>query len=304
MKKLLLLIAMLGCLQVSARVKGDINGDENVDVSDLNIIINGILGKDPYYYYTDVNLDGITDVSDLNIVINIILGKDKDHEYVDLGLPSGTLWATCNVGANEPNEYGLYFAWGETKGYANGEPHDFSWANYKWMTPGKSSWEYLTKYTFEDGIKTGKWYNGDTYVGTTVNGVTYKNLKELLPEDDAATVNWGPEWRMPSGKDVEELIDPRYTTISGGSWFGVYGRWITSISNGKSIFLPSASIRYDSPTIGNHESNRVYYMTRDLMSTIYSRNLAYVFGEFNAFSQMDRYPGKPVRAVRVEKAKR
>lgn len=307
MKKLLLLIAMLGCLQVSAGVKGDINGDENVDVSDLNIVINGILDKDPYYYYTDVNLDGVTDVTDLNIVINIILGKDK--YYVDLGLPSGTLWAECNVGAENKQDYGLYFAWGETVGYANGEEHDFSWANYKWMTPGHSEWNYVTKYTHEDNMKQGIWYNGDTYVGTTVDGVTYKNLTELLPEDDAATANWGPGWRMPSGEEIEELLDPRYTYTSGGSCLGVYGQWIFSISNGKSIFLPAADFRHSWPTIGNYETNWLVYMTRDQFkqgpaASHYNRDLSYSFGKFSANSAMERYYGRPVRAVRVEKAKR
>ncbi len=296
---------MISSLQVSAGVKGDITGDDMVDVSDLNYAIEGILGKDADFYYTDVNLDGITDVSDLNIVINVILGKDEPHEYVDLGLPSGTLWATCNVGAENEEDYGLYFAWGETVGYANGEEHDFSWANYKWMTPGQASLEYVTKYTFEDNIKVGHWYNGDTYVGTTVDGVTYKNLKELLPEDDAATANWGPGWRMPSGEEIAELLDPRYTYTSGGSCLGVYGQWIFSISNGKSIFLPAANFRHSWSTIGNYESNWLVYMTRELRNVTHQNlNLVCISGEFSVISEMNRYYGRPVRAVRVEKTKR
>ena len=63
-----------------------------------------------------------------------------DHEWVDLGLPSGTLWATCNVGANSPEEYGDYFAWGET------EPKDeYNWATYKWMNAGQSDWKQINK---------------------------------------------------------------------------------------------------------------------------------------------------------------
>ena len=91
MKKLLLLIAMLCCLQASAALRGDLNGDNNVNVSDINIVINEILGKGGTFN-ADVNNDGTTNVSDLNIVINIILGKDvpeDNHEYVDLGLPGG-----------------------------------------------------------------------------------------------------------------------------------------------------------------------------------------------------------------------
>ena len=99
------------------------------------------------------------------------------HAYVDLGLPSGLLWATCNVGANNPQDYGDYFAWGETT------PKDFySWSNYKYCR----GYEQLTKYcTMSD-----YGYNGYT-----------DNLTTLLPEDDAATVNWGDGWRMPTKEE-------------------------------------------------------------------------------------------------------
>ena len=56
----------------------------------------------------------------------------NDHEYVDLGLPSGVLWATCNVGASNPEECGCYYAWGETVEKAN-----YSWSTYKWCQGGK-----------------------------------------------------------------------------------------------------------------------------------------------------------------------
>ena len=83
------------------------------------------------------------------------------HEWVDLDLPSGTLWATCNVGAHSPEEYGDYFAWGDTK-----PKSEFTWSNY---------------FDKEDGSSTFKTYNKDG------------GLTELLPEHDAATVNWGSE---------------------------------------------------------------------------------------------------------------
>lgn len=77
-------------------------------------------------------------------------GLKGKHEYVDLGLPSGTLWATCNVGAYSPEEYGDYFAWGETKGYNAGKT-DFSWATYQWCN---GSYNSLTKYNFVSGLGT------------------------------------------------------------------------------------------------------------------------------------------------------
>ena len=95
-------------------------------------------------------------------------------EYVDLGLPSGTLWATTNIGATSPEDYGDYFAWGETT--------------------TKSDWE--TYFDVDDDFSFKKYYN---------NG----GLTELLPEDDAATANWGSEWQMPSDDQIDELWSGR-----------------------------------------------------------------------------------------------
>lgn len=149
-----------------------------------------------------------------------VSAAQSSHFYVDLGLPSGTLWATCNVGANSPEEYGDYFAWGETKGYNSGKT-DFRWKNYKWC---KGEGEELTKYCTES--KYG--YNGFT-----------DNKTELDLEDDAAYVNWGPDWRMPSVEQCEELINNNYTTKKWTSLNGVEGYKITSRRNGNSIFLPA-----------------------------------------------------------------
>jgi len=103
------------------------------------------------------------------------------HEYVDLGLPSGTLWATCNVGATTPEGYGDYFAWGETT-----PKETYNWMTYKWGSGNESDgWLYreLTKYC------------SDSTYG--LYGF-HDNLTELLPEDDAATANWGNGWRTPT----------------------------------------------------------------------------------------------------------
>ncbi|MBR6445609.1 MAG: hypothetical protein IKS94_04155, partial [Prevotella sp.] len=130
-------------------------------------------------------------------------------DYVNLGLPSGTLWASCNVGAKKPEEYGDQFAWGETK-----PKKDYRWSTYKWCNGSSSS---LTKYTGSDG-KT-----------------------ELDLEDDAAYVNCGKQWRTPSIEQINELINNckwEWTTLNG-----VGGSKVTSKNNGKSIFLPAESLR-------------------------------------------------------------
>ena len=139
---------------------------------------------------------------------------------VDLGLPSGTKWANMNVGALSPEDFGDYFAWGETT----------SKVNYTWDT-----------YIWSDGDKELKKYNVDSDVGLV------DNLTELEPEDDAAYVNWGSRWRIPTIEQWEELR--RSCTWTWTTQNGVSGHIITSRSNGNSIFLPAAGV-YDRTSHG------------------------------------------------------
>lgn len=139
------------------------------------------------------------------------------HGYVDLGLPSGLLWATCNVGASSPEEYGDYFAWGETT------PKDtYDWTNYQYSMGSSNT---LTKYCSNSNFG----YNGFT-----------DNLTTLLPEDDAATVNWGEDWRMPTRAEFEELYAK--TSVTSKQLGGVSGELFTA-ANGASLFLPDAGYR-------------------------------------------------------------
>ena len=289
MKKLLLLIAMLCCLQANAAKRGDVNGDNNVDVSDINIVINEILGKGGTYN-ADVNGDGTTDVSDINIVINIILGKDEpedNHEYVDLGLPSGTLWATCNIGATKPEECGQYFAWGDTKGYAKGVQHRFDPEHYLWC---KGTTTSMTKYVTHPSY-----------------GDFVDKLTTLLPEDDAATVNWGKDWCMPTNDQLNEVYNTKYVTLRKTTINGVAGMKITSDSNGNSIFLPFAGYRVYEPVNGYTDEYDVKLEGRALY--IWSNqihygmpNTAYRLSYYDFFL-LDAYPreyGFSIRPVRVK----
>lgn len=137
-----------------------------------------------------------------------------DYEYVDLGLPSGLLWAKCNVGAAQETDYGLYFAWGETEGYPNARGEKkFYWNDYKF---GK----YMTKYNTTDG-------------------------KTMLdPEDDAAHVHMGGSWRMPTAAEFRELFentDHEFTTING-----VNGRkFMRRDNHDVYIFIPAAGYCYN-----------------------------------------------------------
>ena len=145
------------------------------------------------------------------------------HEYVDLGLPSGTLWATCNVGANTQEDFGDYFAWGETL------PKDiYDWKSYKY---GNYERKELTKYCT------------DSCYG--LNGFV-DNKTLLEPIDDAATANWGADWRMPTKEEWEELYQK--TTCTWTTQNGVEGRLLTG-RNGNSIFLPTTGFFLDGELI-------------------------------------------------------
>jgi len=197
------------------------------------------------------------------------------HEYVDLGLTSGTLWATCNVGASKPEEYGDYFAWGETTGYNSGKTN-FEWNTYKWC---KGSSETMTKYC------------------TISEYGTVDKKTELELSDDAAQANWGGKWRMPSKAQIEELVDE--CTTEWTDLNGVYGRKITSRKNGKSIFLPAAGYRYGSSlynagSLGDYWSRSLYAVSSDGASYLYFRS-SYFYG-----SNYSRDCGFSVRPVYSE----
>ena len=200
------------------------------------------------------------------------------HSYVDLGLPSGTLWATCNIGANSPEEYGDYFAWGETKGYNSGKT-DFDWDTYRWCN---GHYNEMTEYCTASNYG----YNGFT-----------DNKTELDLEDDAAYVNWGPDWCMPSIEQFEELINKSYTTTEWTAQNGVNGRKITSKTNGNSIFLPAAGYRNDSSL--NDAGTDGDYWSRSLSS-----GYTYNAGDLDFDSSgigtyyISRYYGESVRPVR------
>ena len=211
----------------------------------------------------------------VTVITNDNSGTLDGHEYVDLGLPSGTLWATCNVGANSPEEYGEYFAWGETEPKSN-----YSWSTYKYC---KGSDDTLTKYCT------------DSRYGTV------DNKEELEPSDDAATVNWGSGWQMPSYEQLNELINSSYTTKTWTTMNGVYGRKITSKSNDNSIFLPAAGYRYGASLY--HAGSYGYYWSRSLDAS-YSGG-AYGLSFDSSYVRTGvyggRYDGLSVRPVRVKK---
>ena len=135
--------------------------------------------------------------------------KENGFEYVDLGLPSGTMWATCNVGATNPEDEGLLFQFGQVDGYKYGDENNNFTTDYKITTSGK----------------------------------TYKTNEILDLFDDAAHVNMGGVWRMPTHTQYSEMFDN--TTQKVETINGVKGMLFTSKINNKRLFVPFAGYWYN-----------------------------------------------------------
>lgn len=150
------------------------------------------------------------------------VGILANHDYVDLGLPSGLKWATCNMGASKPEECGDYFAFGET------EPkNNYLWSTYKWCEGTENS---LTKYCWV------------AHFGNV------DEKSKLDYTDDAAAMNWGGTWRMPTYAEFDELIDNcNWEWIDTNDMQG----YMVTGKNGNSIFLPAAGV---------YAGDQVYYL--------------------------------------------
>ena len=179
-------LSLVGLLEYVDILNGDLPGHslpDGMTADDVKRMVSHAIG----------DLDTMRDVS--------TDGPLHEHEYVDLGLPSGTLWATENIKDAEGND--LYFAWGETRGYTAGQVGRseegkiaFNWNDYAF---GAVDWDEDTNY----GMK--KYNNTD-------------NLEVLEPKDDAATVNWGEGWKIPTSNQIAELRDStrwEQTTVNG-----------------------------------------------------------------------------------------
>ena len=210
------------------------------------------------------------------------------REWVDLGLPSGTLWATCNVGASAPEEYGYYFAWGETK-----PKNNYDLNHYKWYNQDDN---YYTKYN--QSYSKGYYDESGNYVPV----VTKDNKTELDPEDDAAYVNWGPSWRMPTHEQQQELVEQCTWTWTTRN--GVYGMQGTG-PNGKTIFFPAAGwhTNWNLNDSLLCEGSYCCCWSRTLYPLVseYAYNLNFFSGDYYLNYPSARNVGFSVRAVRVSK---
>ena len=194
---------------------------------------------------------------------------DVGHEYVDLGLPSGNLWATCNVGAENPEDAGGYYAWGETK-----EKDSYTWQNYKYI----DSDNRLTKYvrTEESGIVDGK--------------------STLDPEDDVVKVLWGGDWRIPTEADLVELINRCsffLTTYNDKACYRVTG------PNGNVMYMPLSGYKERTSLY----PSSAYYWDDELAQSRDDFAFALNLDNYNRKSRptIGRFTGASIRPVKSKK---
>ena len=200
------------------------NGEYTVTLTDLS-------GNTTYYYAAYTSFSGVyvfSDVKDFTTEENLTAGIANGHEWIDLGLPSGLKWASCNVGASSSEEYGDYFAWGETT--------------------TKSSYDEDNSITYNFSAST---LQSRGIIGSDGN---------LTAAYDAATANWGGSWCMPTIDEIAELRNK--CTWKWTSQNGVNGQLVTG-PNGNSIFLPAAGYRggtgfYDRGSYGGCWSATLY----------------------------------------------
>ncbi len=233
--------------------------------------ISGLTPGATYYYKAYATNSAGTTYGEVRM-FTTPSGILNNHGWVDLGLSSHTVWATCNVGASSPEDYGNYYAWGETA-----PKNSYNSSNY---TLGQC-------YFDSQGVAQYDRYN------------SFDHLTTLRPSDDAATANWGAYWRTPTRSEMDELISScthEWTTQNGVLGMRFIG------PNGNSIFMPAAGRRYIDSLY--YEGSNGYYWS----STLYTGNLASLrlaYAECLAFGSSNcridyphgRIDGLTVRAV-------
>jgi len=192
--------------------------------------------------------------------------KKKGHEYVDLGLPSGTLWASCNIGAKVPYESGDYFCWGETT-KLTASSHD-----YKWF---------------------GRYVNGSSQI---LKYNKWDEKTELDLEDDAAHVIWGGKWRMPSLEQIQELCENcrKIHTI----YNGVNVLKFLSNINGRYIILPAAGT-FSAENEIDDTRGHIWFRTRNNSDAEKAYSLSFSRVDYSIHSSW-RKIGLNIRPVRLK----
>ena len=205
------------------------------------------------------------------VLLTSMVSLAATHEYVDLGLPSGTLWATYNIGASAPEGYGSYFAWGETTTKST-----YSWSNYKYASGTAASATYI-----------GNFLPNNNKV-TSIQGTQY----------DVAKAQWGSDWVMPSKDQIHELINN--CSVSAKTINGVKGVQYKG-PNGKTMFLPCGGYKYDSTHAGKGTEGYYWSGTGDVYDLDKSKAVA-LYNKSSSVTtakNIQRRTGASVRAVRA-----
>lgn len=275
----------------------DVNHDGVTKADDAALVANSALGKEApdqemveaatitsLLQSIDNRLEGLQEhVTDFKDKFRMNVPDENGvcaagHDYVDLGLKDAQghtiYWATCNIGADKPEDPGLYFAWAEVVGYGQdvSDGRKFDWESYRYCHDEK---DHITKYFF-GGIE----------------GLSdHKTV--LLREDDAASRHWGGSWRMPTEAELDLLRencnwvwDPKKVgmTVTGPT--------------GKSIFLPAAGYRNESDLVLFKKNG--YYWSSSLGETISASVGILNFTQYDAYwGALDRCCGLSVRAICV-----
>lgn len=272
MKKLILLASLLSVTASAALAQGQLETYSVYDVNHDNVTNVGDATMAARRAIQNIQDDPQTvDAAQLNAVLNAINEKlamldvlnqkvnemmaqsgmrnpyevdengvrSAGYGYVDMGLRDDqdriVYWATCNIGAEKPEEQGLLFAWGDTQGHTTNSRYNFLWENYKFMFEGESTEVYITKYTVPDGHKNAIWYedyNATRFVGD--------NKTRLEPIDDAAHVNWKGDWRMPTYDELNWLYNECNWALDEAKQVMV----VTSPYTNASIYFPYTSSYY------------------------------------------------------------
>ena len=253
---------------------GDVNHDGAVTATDAALVTDYAMGNTPPVFFSenaDMNGDGSITVTDVSTIVSMVLGgtpptppTPSEHTYVDLGLPSGTLWADCNVGASSPDGYGKFFAWGETKTKAT-----YSWSNYEYCSGSQSTCQSL---------------------GTHIAGTQY----------DAATKEWGSGWVMPTLDQANELLTK--CTVSKTTVNDIPGLRFKG-PNGNSIFFPMTGYKYDSNYSEEGTQTYLWTDTKDNVTNVAYKSMALYMERSTSSAKANtqaapRRSGVVIRAVR------
>lgn len=268
---------------------GDINGDNKVDRDDIQAVAAHIIQQmqlsGQALEFADVNDDSSIDVADLVALINKVLNPEPPDTpqtpvipeipesplYVDLGLKDSDghpiLWATRNIGAEQPNDYGGLYAWAETSSKSV-----YSWGTYKWITDG-----HINKYYIGDGIT------------------------RLEDADDIARSSWGEDWRMPTAQEMAMLVTDcshRWCANGNETYEGVAGVEFTG-PNGNTLFLPAAGYN---PSNGQIEQdNWCIYWTSTRREEDHSDAFKFAYSVSGPSSNpyAKRYEGRSIRPIYI-----